>query len=830
VVASARAARAGTAFDWVLEVGCGVQPLLYTEIGSGSASGAPIEGQVLASWDPLATELECVPAAPPPTVHPDAYTVTLRLRVTDGYGNVGEDRRTVSIHSDPSLRFAPRRLDGSGEASPVLADVDRDGALEIVHGGGDGSVHVLDGATGADLPGFPVATDPIAVHPSPAWGGEVPVPHEATITAAAADDLDQDGRTEIVVAGLGGRVYVFDDHGRARPGFPVATDPALSDPANRDPLNDTDPGIASAPTLVDLDLPGFSPALEIVLSGLDGHLYAWRANGAPVAGFPVRLADPAKVAIDPATGKATPLPGVFALDRAAKSLSSPAVGDLTGDGRPEIVVASNEEYEGEPDGFAIESNLLRQIRNVLGSSGDLNFDAQGRLYAVHPDGSQHAGGPFLPGWPVRVPLLAPGLLPTVATGTPGAPAIADPAGDGQLRVAIFAAIGPVMLFAPDGSGALGLLNGRRRALAVDFPAPGFPNNIPATAGSADVPFFGALGSGAFGDITGDGRPEYVAPTGGIRALLDVGLPAQQGLLLGPPNNFVVPGFADHQLSAWDPTTGAVLPAFPRPMDDLQFFGSPTLADVDADGRAEVLNGSGGYLLRAYRADGTTPAGWPKFTHGWLIGSPAAGDVDGDGLVEVVATTREGNLYAWDTPAPATLESVQWAGFGRDRRHTQNQASEVPTVAVPVDPLAGLAWALEEIDLAHDALAASIGEPEATRLARSPAPYFVEKALDAIGDDAELATAAALPGIEWGLRLPQQPIAELEPLHERYLDAVRATLERFVARPCAPQHGRCERAVRGGHWLIVIGEHFRGKGDPRAAVLFWARGIALFEGV
>ena len=49
----------------------------------------------------------------------------------------------------------------------------------------------------------------------------------------------------------------------------------------------------------------------------------------------------------------------------AKSLSSPAVGDLDGDGRPEIVVATNEEYGNEPNGFAIESNLLRSLAVLL---------------------------------------------------------------------------------------------------------------------------------------------------------------------------------------------------------------------------------------------------------------------------------------------------------------------------------------------------------------------------------------------------------------------------------------------------------------------------------
>ena len=110
----------------------------------------------------------------------------------------------------------------------------------------------------------------------------------------------------------------------------------------------------------------------------------------------------------------------------------------------------------------------------------------------------------------------------------------------------------------------------------------------------------------------------------------------------------------------------------------------------------MINGSGAYLVRAYRGDGSTPDGWPKFTHGWHIGSPTPGDVDGDGLIELVATTREGKLFVWDTPAPATEAALQWAGYGHDRRNTKNTGSGVSNLAGPVDPLAGLGWQLESI--------------------------------------------------------------------------------------------------------------------------------------
>jgi hypothetical protein len=671
VTGSAAAERAPGKFRWRLEIGCGVDPRKFRLLKKGKAKQR-LAGAVLAKWKPGASAKRCKFDPAEPIEDPDAHTVTLRLVVTDSRGNVGEDRRTLAIHSDEMLRFAPRALGASAESPPALVDLDGDGALDIVLAGSDGVLHAFRGTTLEELPGFPAYTNPLPVHFSPGFAsGGVPLPREAVIGPIAADDLDGDGRIEIVAASTEGSVYVYGPDGARRPGFPVTTNPAFSDRDERDPLNDTDPGIIAAPTLGDLDPAPGDGKLEIIVAAMDGHLYVWNHDGTPRAGFPVRIADRSKVDVDAATGRATPLPMTLAKERAAKLMGSPAFGDLDADGSPEIVVTSNEEYGGEPELFVPESSLtelLLDLGNAGIDLGDFELDVQGRIYAVHADGEDHAGGPFRAGWPARVPLLVSGLLPTVATGTPGAPALANLDGSGiGLTVAIFGAVGPVVLLAPDGSSYLGSVAGAPYVLATDFPL-GFPT-IPASAGSFDAPFFGALGAGAFGDLDGDGLPEYVAPTGGFRKLLDVSAPASQE-----------PGH--HQITAWNPRTGDLLPAFPRIMDDMQFLTSPAIADVDGDGQAEVIQGSGAYLLRAYSPDGAQPEGWPKFTHGWLVASPVPGDVDGDGLLEVVAATREGNLYVWETPSAAIQGSVQWQGFGADRRNSQNWSLGLVQPAAP----------------------------------------------------------------------------------------------------------------------------------------------------
>jgi len=792
VVGTARAVRTPGGFAWSLAAGCGDAPLEadFSEI-AGGFSLASLDAATLASWDPAATAAACGfdPAAV--VSAPDDHTVTLRLRVTDTAGNVGEDRRAVAIHHDPTL-VRRVHLGASLESSPALADVDRDGVLDVVVATGAGAVYALDGAGGAPLPGFPVWTDPLPAHlgdPTSGFAsGAVAVPHEAIVASVAADDLDGDGRVEIVVAGAEGGVYVWSDVGARRPGFPVRTDPALSTREQRDPLNDADPGVFSAPTLVDLDLPGTSPALEIVLGASDGHLYAWHADASPVTGFPVRLADASRVSLDSTNGRATPLPGANAKSRARKIVGSPAAGDLDGDGRPELVVGTTEEYGDNPIGWSAPSGLLEALLG-FGFGDSLDLDTTGRVHAFHADGAPVAG------WPVETPQLTSQLLPNVATGVSGSVALADTDGDGDLEAALYSHAGPALLVDGDGVPALGSHGPASlpRPFAIDFAGGGFPV-VPATAGSADAPFFPALGSGAFGDLDQDGLPEFVAATSGLRKLLDVQVPGRQET-------------GHHQIAAWnaDPGSGGELvAAFPQAMEDMQFISSPALADVTGDGVPDVVQGSGTYLVRAFEilddaaeagaagvpvGSAVQPPGWPKLTLGWALASPTPGDVDGDGLVEVVATTREGDLFVWDTPAPASVAAIPWQGFGRDRRNTQNLASGVSPLAAPRVPLEKLLWVLTSIDRELRALAA-----ENPRLARALAlrliPWVIHHVETVLDPGVRLRTTPLL--LAWLSLTPAHlEWAAFAPLQERLeLALAEAATQQVAGVLCAPSDWAC----------------------------------------
>lgn len=205
--------------------------------------------------------------------------------------------RVVGLTGSGTILFD--RADGAGPgrprgffATPVAGDIDGNGDLEVVAASWDTFVYAwnLDGST---VPGFPV------------WV------YDTVWSSPALADLDRDGKREIVFGGdmdaypgapypAGGLVWALRSDGSRQPGFPRSL-----------------PGqvIWSSPAVTDLSGDG---RLDIVVgTGLHfpdrsagRQLFALDASGRDLPGWP------------------RPTPG--------KVMASPAVGDLTGDGRPEV--------------------------------------------------------------------------------------------------------------------------------------------------------------------------------------------------------------------------------------------------------------------------------------------------------------------------------------------------------------------------------------------------------------------------------------------------------------------------------------------------------------
>ena len=324
-----------------------------------------------------------------------------------------------SAHAAPMPdTIAPRfELGFSGwnrASSPQIVDIDGDGVADIVFGSEDGYLRVID-ASGQPLPGWPREAR---------IGGT----RTAIDSTAGVDDLDQDGRPEIVI-GVGstfephqqGGVIVFDANGATRCTYRTGD---VFDIWTGNPFPDGySDGVYSSPALGDVDGDGYN---DIVFGSFDHRVYAIDRNCRLVRGFPIDVTDTV--------------------------WSSPALYDIDRDGRQEIFIGADFYANGPGDPAAggrfrrfdwgsgrVTTTWTRAAGDVHSSSasiGDINGD--GRLEAVigagdffhHPDRNKvfayHLdNGSTVPGWPQTM---------TGITGT--APALGDVTGDGTPEVIV----------------------------------------------------------------------------------------------------------------------------------------------------------------------------------------------------------------------------------------------------------------------------------------------------------------------------------------------------------------------------------------------------------
>jgi len=285
--------------------------------------------------------------------------------------------------------------------------------------------------------------------------------------------------------------------------------------------------------------------------------------------------------------------------------SSPALGDLDGEGDLEVVVGSvdSKVYAWHHDGTPVAGWPQSTGSDVVSSPalGDLDGDGDlevvvgsndRKVYAWHHDGTPVAG------WPQ-----------TTGSVVGSSPALGDLDGDGDLEVVVGSSDSKVYAWHDDGT-----------------PVAGWPQTTGA----------GVYSSPALGDLDGDGDVEVV---------------------VGSYNYKVYAWHHDGTpVAGWPQTTGNWV------------YSSPALGDLDGDGDLEVVVGSYDFKVHAWHHDGTPVAGWPQSTGSIVRSSPALGDLDGDGDLEVVVGSVDYKVYAWTCEVP-TSDLLPWPMFRHDLQRT-----------------------------------------------------------------------------------------------------------------------------------------------------------------
>ncbi|MEO6628659.1 MAG: FG-GAP-like repeat-containing protein [Aquihabitans sp.] len=309
-----------------------------------------------------------------------------------------------------------------------------------------------------------------------------------------------------------------------------------------------------------------------------------------------------------------PVSGVYVTTGTSEAFSTPAIADITGDGRPELVIASLDgvlEAYSLPDrsrrwSISVGKSAIESSPVIIDVTGDGRADVvvgtmDGRVLIV--DGPT---GSIVRTFKQLEPLHCPVGTDCRPDGFFASPSVTDINGDGVLDI-----IAPSWDHTVYAWSTTGALLWRRY--------------LEDTLWSSPV----------VADIDRNGTPEII-----------LGGDIWAGNPLNAPEGGLV----------WILNRdGSTYPGYPKFVPTQTVWSSPAVADINRDGDLDVVVGTGthfpdpgGRWVDAFTArTGVSLPGWPVRVDGRVMTSPAVGDLDGDPGLEVAVGSEGGYLYAFE---------------------------------------------------------------------------------------------------------------------------------------------------------------------------------------